>query len=157
MIIVGKLFKKEARLTRKDAVFGLIALGPIHGVDMWCHIPSEEEDHGLSIFAPASGPTQKQQDFYSQPRRNLPAREAEAKAFVATQACASANLSAMTVYSVGIGDDNQLASGQFAIELSDGTANKIYVVEFKNGKPENCGVEVRRTMNQERGTDPCAT
>ena len=95
----------------------------------------------ITIVAPASGPTQLQRNFYTKLQPDLAALETEAKTFVSNQPNAPANLSRMTLYSVAVGEDVELSSGQFAIELSDENADEIHVVEFHNGKPAYYSVD----------------
>jgi hypothetical protein len=141
MNMSGKLFKKPGNPTLDDSVFGQIEFTSTHGVDMWCHVPSESSGHMILIDAPLAGPTAAQRTFYSRLCAGLADRAAECKAFIALQRSPPKNISGMTVYSVEIGPDNEIASGKFVIELSDADAIEIHRVEFKGGKPETYGVD----------------
>ena len=141
MSIFGRLFGKNAKPTVDDPAFGRIGFNPSHGIDMWCHIPSVPGEHMIIVDAPLNGPTQAQREFYSALHACLAVREAECKAFIAKQADPPANLSRMTIYSVEVGSEAEIATGQFVIELSDSDANQIHRVEFKNGQPSVYGVD----------------
>lgn len=132
----GGLFKKTAKPILVDAVFGRIEFSPSHGIDMWCHIPAETSDHMIIVDAPLSGPSQAQRAFYSGLQAHLAQREAECKAFISKHPNPPENLSTMTIYSIEVGLENEIASGQFVIELSDAEADIIHRVEFRNGQPE---------------------
>lgn len=136
-----KSVKQPTRLTLEDAVFGQIEFESMQDFGMWCHIPTNDTGHMITIVAPASGPTQLQRNFYTKLQPDLAALETEAKTFVSNQPNAPANLSRMTLYSVAVGEDVELSSGQFAIELSDENADEIHVVEFHNGKPAYYSVD----------------
>ena len=136
MSFFGNLFKKQAQPMLQDAVFGLIEFQASYGFPVWSHTPSDVKDHLIIIDAPATGPTPLQHKFYTQLRSQLPARTAEARAFLATQADAPANLAALTLYSVEIGEDGEIEAGQFVLELSDAAATEIHRVEFNQSKPE---------------------
>jgi hypothetical protein len=141
MSLFRQLFKKVSKRTLQDPAFGSIEFDPSHGMDMWCHIPTESGDHMIVIDAPITGPTQIQQDFYSSLKANLPMRLLESKTFIATQDEVPANLSEMTIYSVAIGPESDLSAGRFTIEISDSEANQIHRVEFNSGKPELYGID----------------
>ena len=136
-----KTDKPPNRLIREDAVFGQIEFESMQDFGMWCHIPTSETGHMITIVAPASGPTQTQRDFYTQLQKNLAAHATEAKTFISSQPNAPANFSKLTIYCVAVGEDVELSSGQFAIELSDENADEIHVVEFHNGKPAYYSVD----------------
>ena len=141
MSILGKLFKKNAKPAADDPAFGRIEYCPRYGIDMWCHIPSVPGDHMIIVDAPLNGPTQSQREFYSALHTCLALREAECKAFIAKQGDPPDNLSSMTIYSVEVGSEAEITSGQFVIELSDRDASQIHRVEFKNGRPAVYGVD----------------
>jgi hypothetical protein len=141
MSIFGKLFKKNAKPALDDPAFGRIEFSPIHGIDMWCHNPSLPGKHMIIVDAPLDGPTQAQREFYSALHSCLSVREAECKAFIAKQDAPPANLSGMTIYSVEVCSEAEIATGQFVIELSDSDANQIHRVEFKNGQPAVYGID----------------
>ena len=141
MSIFERLFKKAAKPTKDDPAFGRIEFSPSQGIDMWCRIPAGTDDHMIIVDAPLSGPSQAQRDFYSKLQACLAQRETECKAFISKQPNPPANLAGMTVYSVEIGPEQEIATGQFVIELSDADASEIHRVEFKNYRPETYGVD----------------
>lgn len=141
MSFFQRLFKNAAMLAKDDPAFGRIEFCPSHGIDMWCRIPAGTGDHMIIVDAPLSGPSQAQRDFYSKLQACLAQREAECKEFISKQPDPPANLASMTVYSVEIGPEQAIATGQFVIELADADASEIHRVEFKNDRPETYGVD----------------
>ena len=136
MGIFDKFFQKPPPVTLQDSVFGLIEFQSTYGFVMWCHTPADARDHLIIIDAPETGPTPLQRNFYSRLRGSLPARVAEARAFIAAQEAAPANAVALKLYSVEIGEDAEVAAGQFVLELSGETADEIHRVEFSSDKPD---------------------
>ena len=135
------MFRKKQLVELDDPVFGHLAFEPMHGIDMWCHLPSGVGDHMVLVVAPLTGPTQAQRDFYTSLRDELPSRESECKMIIAAQESPPPNLADMTIYSVEIGPEEELDAQQFVIELSDSDANEIHRVEFRNGRPETYGID----------------
>ena len=122
-------------------MFGQIKFSSRHGIDMWCHLPNETAGHMIIVNASANGPSQAQRDFYSKLQVCLPQREAECKAFISRHKAPPENLSTMTIYSVEIGREEEVATGRLVIELSDAEANEIHRVEFVDGQPKNYTVD----------------
>ena len=135
------IFKKEKKLTLDDPVFGRIDFQRLHGIEMWCHSPNDESSHMILIVAPASGPTQVQREFYNSLRRDMISIEAECKRFISSQEEPPQNLQDMTIYSIEIGEEAELAKGKFVIELADKDADEIHCVEFMNRKPMTYGMD----------------
>ena len=139
--MIMRLFQKKPKVEKDDPVFGRIVFEPIHGVDIWCHLPADDQDHMVNILAPSTGSSQAQRDFYASLRNDLASRESECKAFIRTSEEPSADPSDLTLYSVEVGTEDDIAEGQFVIELSDQDAIEIHRVEFRNSRPENYGVD----------------
>jgi hypothetical protein len=135
------LFRKKQKVEIEDPLFGHLEFQSIHGVDLWCHVPSQPGGHMVVIVAPSTGPTHAQRDFYASLREQVFTRESECKAFIATHDEYPANLAGMSVYCVEIGPDEELQVGRFVVELSDAEAYEIHRVEFENGKPKTYGVD----------------
>lgn len=135
------IFRRQRKISLDDPVFGHIEFESHHGVESWCHIPSDPGGHMVIISAPMEGPTQAQRDFYFALREDLISRLLECKAFIKQHEGTPANLSEMNVYAVVIGAEDELRNGEFVIELSDEDASDIHRVEFKSGKPEYYGVD----------------
>ena len=128
-------FKKKAKWTLDDPVFGHIELDSTHGIDIWSFIPPDAETPMICIEAPARGPSNVQQKFYTELRSALSSLEAECKTFISQCESKPDNLADMTIYAVNIGPDEEIASGQFEIELSDDDAFEIHRVVFNDMKP----------------------
>jgi hypothetical protein len=131
--------KRVAQIT--DPVFGALEFDPAHGIDMWCHLPSDESDHMVLVVAPSTGPAQGQRQFYASLRNRMRSLESECKSFIATQPSPPPNLSDITVYSVEIGPEEELSARQFVIELSDEDADQVHRVEFRNGRPDTYAMD----------------
>ena len=141
MNIFRTLFKKTAKPTKQDPVFGRIEFSSDHGIDMWCHIPTGKIGHMIIVDAPLNGPSQVQRDFYSALQSHLKQHIEECKTYISAQNNPPHNLAAMTIYSVEVGSDDEIDSGKFVVELCDSEANEIYRVEFNHGRPEKYGVD----------------
>lgn len=129
------LFKTKPKPTLDDPVFGHINLDSGHGIDMWSYIPPDAVTPMICIEAPACGPSNAQRQFYTELRNELSSREAECKTFIAQCESNPANLADMTIYAINIGPDEEIAAGQFEIELSDEDAFEIHRVVFRKMKP----------------------
>jgi len=136
MNVFGKLFGRKPQPI-EDTVFGRIEFG----LGGWTRLPKEESNGFIVIIvAPESGPTDCQRDFYKKLSLSLDETIADAKRLVQVSA-ADVDVGALSLYSVEIGPDAELASDDFVIELSDKDQNQIHVVNFVNGKPSVYGCD----------------
>jgi hypothetical protein len=141
MKLFRKFFRKPSQPKRDDSVFGPIEFESNHGIDMWIHSPSGVDDPIIVLFAPESGPTQGQRDLYRSLKDRFPKLEAACKEFIGQQEDAPEDVSALKIYAVEIGPDEEIAEGRFTIELADAEADEINRVEFIEGKPAIYGVD----------------
>ena len=131
-----KMLKKNKKIERDDPVFGGIELEHAHGIDMWWHLPSDDKDHMVVIYASSTGPSQAQRNFYDTLRRDIVSLEATCKEFISRQQDIPPNLSDMRIYSIEIGENQSL-------KMVSSRSNSPIVTKLRYTE-WNSGMELRK-------------
>ena len=95
----------------------------------------------ITIYAPKSGPTELQKDFYKRIETNLRILEDRAKEFLLNHNVRGGDVSAFKIYSIEIGDEEEIRKNMYVIEFSDEDANEIYRIQFKKDLPASLAVD----------------
>lgn len=129
-----KFLKKSIKIN--DSVFGLIE----YRDGVWIHSPPDPSGYMLVIDAGEMGPTEIQRDFYRSVARQIATYESMAKSFL-KKVDPDVDCEKLEIYSVSLGNKEELARGEFVIEFCDIDADMIHVVSFSQMKPEAYNVE----------------
>lgn len=117
---------------RDDPDFGPIT----YHRGIWTHVP-DREDFGymISVCASKAGPSDNQRAFLRNTRDKLAQLELAAKEFINSETRGEVDAAALSVYSLEIGDDEDVAADRFVLELSDADQNLIHRVTFHARQP----------------------
>lgn len=132
MGLIRRLFGKRQSQTRDDPDFGSIT----YHCGIWTHVPDREDlGYMVTICASESGPSDKQRALFRDIRAKLTQLERAAKDFINSEARGELDAAALSVYSLEIGADDDVAADRFVLELSDADQDLIHRVSFHAGQP----------------------
>jgi hypothetical protein len=121
-----------------DPVFGLI----IHKRNIWSHIPDAETDGFMvTIDAPITGPSDMQREHFQKIQSALVTLRQQSLAFIKMKARKSVDARGLSIYSVGVGDDEDCQKERFVLEFSEENADLIHRVSFDGGQPKEYGFD----------------
>ena len=130
-----EIFKREAAKTIDDPIFGKIEFSFEHGITQWTNRPKDSELPKLAVKAPESGPTPAQQNFYLGIQENFVKYLDGAQALILNSDIFHGKLEDLSLISIEIGPQNEIADGRFVIEFMDDEEYEIHRVEFDKLKP----------------------
>lgn len=120
----------------EDGVFGRIEFA--NGV--WTSIPKDEKGYMVLVIAPESGPVESQRAFFKKLSASLAEIVECAKSFVQAST-GSVDSASLSLYSIEIGPDYEIAQYAFTIELTGAEQSPIHRVEFISGQPSIYGCD----------------
>ena len=125
----------QRALVIQDQVFGRLR----YERGLWAFIPSTGEDgFMISVAAPSTGPSEAQRDFFTRIRSKLSEFEQRARAYIESQDKLPAGIVGLSMYSVEIGDDDDVQRGRFVLEMSNNEAEIIHRVTFSGDELVEC-------------------
>jgi hypothetical protein len=131
---IRKMFCKESTvLTLDDREFGRLTYDE---GDWKRNISTSCGDCILWITAPPSGPSDLQRDFLRRLLVEIPRIEIQARLFIEKN---KRDQKPISLYSLSIGEDEEVRRGDFVVEFLDANADVVYVVDFREGVPKYYG------------------
>lgn len=135
MGIIPYLSKKKDRRKLLDPIFGEIEFEDDYKINQWVYTSKVTGGHMVIIDAPETGPSNKQREFYQSFKEKQDGYLSICVNYMMLSGFPINRRLEMSIYSVIIGVDKDVANGMFHVEISDEEAHEIHRIIFEDNEP----------------------